>query len=375
MSAAFDGGLISSDGGLVLLREAERRLGLAETLAGCIRDRRNQAQVVHPLSAMLRFRMLAIACGYEDADDCDALRTDPLFKLASGRAPESGGALCSQPTMSRLENAPSRVEVARHDGRPGRSLLPLLPRSPRRHHAGYRRYLRCRARAPAAVALPRPLRHALLPPRSRLPCGKRQAGGGPPAPGQDAVGARGPHPAEASGPSYPPPLAAHPDRLPGETATTVAQRPWPGARRTASTTSSGLRAIARCTLLHTRWPTISRCAAPRPAQTGCAASPPSTTPLAPGAANAGSLPGSRRRPRGFDARYIVTSLKGDPRHLYEDIYCARGQAENLIKMHKGQLASDRTSCQSPLANQLRLVTDTVFEVSPAANVSVPFVAV
>ena len=62
--------------------------------------------------------------------------------------------------------------------------------------------------------------------------------------------------------------------------------------------------------------------------------------------------------RGFDARYIVTSLAGEPRHLYEDIYCARGQAENLIKLHKGQLASDRTSCQSPLANQFRLVLHT-----------------
>ena len=113
VSAAFDGGLISSDGGLVLLREAERRLGLAQTLAGCIRDRRNQALVVHSLAAMLRFRMFAIACGYEDADDCDALRADPLFKLASGRAPESGRDLCSQPTMSRLENTPSRTEVAR----------------------------------------------------------------------------------------------------------------------------------------------------------------------------------------------------------------------------------------------------------------------
>jgi len=69
--------------------------------------------VVHSLSAMLRFRMFAIACGYEDADDCDALRADPLFKLAVGRAPESGRDLCSQPTMSRLENAPSRSEVAR----------------------------------------------------------------------------------------------------------------------------------------------------------------------------------------------------------------------------------------------------------------------
>ena len=113
VTADFAGGSISSDGGLVLLRAAERRLGLADTLAGCIRDWRDLARAVHTLPAMLRFRMFAIACGYEDADDCDDLRGDPLFKLAVGRAPESGRDLCSQPTMSRLENAPSRSEVAR----------------------------------------------------------------------------------------------------------------------------------------------------------------------------------------------------------------------------------------------------------------------
>ena len=113
VTADFEGGLISSDGGLVLLRGAERRLGLSETLAGCIREWRDPERVVHVLPGMLRFRMFAIACGYEDADDCDALRGDPLFKLAVGRAPESGRDLCSQPTMSRLENAPSRIEVAR----------------------------------------------------------------------------------------------------------------------------------------------------------------------------------------------------------------------------------------------------------------------
>ena len=86
VTADFGGGLISSDGGLVLLREAERRLRLAETLAGCIRDRRDPATVVHTLPAMLRFRMFAIACGYEDADDCDALRTDPLFMYGCPRA-------------------------------------------------------------------------------------------------------------------------------------------------------------------------------------------------------------------------------------------------------------------------------------------------
>ena len=63
--------------------------------------------------------------------------------------------------------------------------------------------------------------------------------------------------------------------------------------------------------------------------------------------------------KGADVRYIVTNLtKGTARKLYEDIYCARGQAENLIKRHKSQLASDRTSCRSPLANQMRLILHT-----------------
>ena len=98
---------------LVLLRAAERRLGLAGTQPGCIREWRDPARAVHTLPAMLGFRMFAIARGYEDADDCDDLPSDPLFKLAVGRAPESGRDLCSQPTMSRLKNAPSRVEVGR----------------------------------------------------------------------------------------------------------------------------------------------------------------------------------------------------------------------------------------------------------------------
>ena len=69
--------------------------------------------MVHTLPAMLRFRMFAIACGYEDADDCDALRTESLVQTGRGPVAGSGRALCSQPTMSRLENAPSRLEVAR----------------------------------------------------------------------------------------------------------------------------------------------------------------------------------------------------------------------------------------------------------------------
>ena len=128
VTADFAGGSISSDGGLVLLRGAERRLGLAETLAGCIREWRDPARTVHTLPAMLRFRMFSIACGYEDADDCDDLRGDPLFKLAVGRAPESGRDLCSQPTMSRLEAGYGSDELEPDDDSAGTQSSDLTQR-------------------------------------------------------------------------------------------------------------------------------------------------------------------------------------------------------------------------------------------------------
>ena len=78
-----------------------------------IADPRNPLLVTHSVIDILRARMLAIACGYEDADDLDHLRSDPGFKLACGRLPDSGDDLCSQPTMSRWENAPSLREVVR----------------------------------------------------------------------------------------------------------------------------------------------------------------------------------------------------------------------------------------------------------------------
>ena len=109
----FDGGRLSSDAGVLLLRGVERRLGLASRLASCLQDKRDPDLIEHTVEEMLKLRMLAIAAGYEDADDCDSLRYDPIFKMAVGRLPETGEPLCSQPTMSRLENAPSKIEIAR----------------------------------------------------------------------------------------------------------------------------------------------------------------------------------------------------------------------------------------------------------------------
>jgi hypothetical protein len=108
LSVGFDGGQLSSDAGVLLLRGAERKLGLAARLASCIREWRKPERIEHSLAEMLRLLMFAIAAGYEDADDCDSLRHDPIFRMAVGRPPESGDPLCSQPTMSRLENARRR---------------------------------------------------------------------------------------------------------------------------------------------------------------------------------------------------------------------------------------------------------------------------
>lgn len=105
IEARFDGALMSSDGGLLALREVERRLGIARRLAACIRDPRAPERVVHGLAEIIRFRMLMIAAGYEDGIDADSLRGDPMFKLAMDRLPEQRN-LCSQSTVSRTENLP-----------------------------------------------------------------------------------------------------------------------------------------------------------------------------------------------------------------------------------------------------------------------------
>ena len=113
VTAAFDGGLMSSDGGVLLLAQIERRLRIAKRLATCIEDPRDPDCVDHTIAEMIRFRALLIAAGHPDGNDCDALRHDPAFKMVIGRLPESGADLCSQPTMSRLENLPGPIALKR----------------------------------------------------------------------------------------------------------------------------------------------------------------------------------------------------------------------------------------------------------------------
>ena len=358
LTAAFDGGRITSDGGVMLLSAAERRMGIVESLAAVICDPRNPLLVTHSVADILRARMLAIACGYEDADDLDHLRSDPGFKLACGRLPDSGRDLCSQPTMSRWENMPSLREVIRLT------------------YAMVDIYCTSYARPPAAVTLDiddtvdvvhgyqqLSLFNAHYDERCFLPIHVYDTATSRPVavllrPGKTPSGTE---------------IRGHLRRL-----VRRIRRHWPQTRITIRgdghygrpevmqwCDQNGLdfifglsgntvldRAVdATADDIRTR-----RALDQKPCLRGFAET----------RYRAKSWDKERRAcarieatTKGLDIRFVVTSLQtGSAEHLYERLYCARGQAENLIKLHKAQLASDRTSCRSPLANQMRLILHT-----------------
>ena len=103
--ARFDQEQASSDGGAVLLKACDERLGLSAAIAACLRDDRQQAKVAHSYQEIFQQRMFGIACGYADGNDAARIADDPVFKLLAGRDPVSGSALASQPMLSRFENA------------------------------------------------------------------------------------------------------------------------------------------------------------------------------------------------------------------------------------------------------------------------------
>ena len=358
LTAAFDGGRLTSDCGVMLLSLAERRLGLTQKLAAEIADPRDPTRVVHKLSDILRARILAIACGYEDADDLDHLRSDPGLKLACGRLPDTGRDLCSQPTVSRWENAPTLREVV--------GLVRVM--------VGV--YCDSYATPPLAVTLDI----------------------------DDTVDVVHGHQQLSL-------FNAHYDErcfLPIHVYDTATSRPVAMLLRSGKTPSGPevarhLRRLVRT--IRTHWPT-TRITIRGDGHYGrpevmafCEANGIDYIFGLPGNAVLRSLVevaaddvrvrraegdapivrrhaetrygakswGAQRRVAarieasvlGLDIRFVVTNLTaGSAEWLYDTLYCERGQAENLIKLHKSQLASDRTSCRSALANQVRLVLHT-----------------
>ena len=102
--ATFDQPHASSDGGAILFKAADRRLGLLDALTATILDARTSTRVTHRVGDLLAQRVFAIACGHPDGNDADRLADDPIHKLLLGRDPIDGGRLASQPTISRFEH-------------------------------------------------------------------------------------------------------------------------------------------------------------------------------------------------------------------------------------------------------------------------------
>jgi hypothetical protein len=354
---AFDGGRLTSDAGVLVLAEIERRLGLADRLARCIEDPRAPERVRHGLAEMIRFRALLIAAGYADANDCDALRHDPAFKMAVGRLPETGAELCSQPTMCRLENLPTQTALLRmmaamielfcdsFDEVPRRILLDIDDTLDRVH--GHQQLS---------------LFHAHYDSRCFLPIHVYEATTGKPVA-----------------------MILRPGKTPDGTEVAFVLRHvvrairarWPAvdivirgdghyARHEAMGWLERHRVgyvfgLAGNRVLHGRVADLAEDVAVRRAETGVD----KVRRFRDLRYGARSWKAERRvvarveaTAQGGDSRFIVTNLAGAPRWLYEHLYCGRGEAENLIKAHKLHLASDRTSCSKATANPFRLLIHT-----------------
>ena len=358
VTAAFDGGRITSDGGVMLLAAVERRIGVAQKLASLIADPRHPLFVTHSVADILRARMLAIACGYEDGNDLNQLRTDPGFKLACGRLPDSGRDLCSQPTMSRWENAPDLRCVIRMT------------------YAMVDIYCASYASPPAYVTLDiddtvdvvhgqqqLSLFNAHYDDRCFLPIHVYDTATSRPVafllrPGSTPSGAE---------------ICRHLRRL-----VRRIRSHWPHTKLTIRGDGHYGRpeVMAWCEANNVRYilglpqNAVLHRAVAAAADDVCVRRAEAQAPVLRNYTEfrygAKSWKCTRRvaarieaTTQGLDIRYVVTNIdNGCAEWLYDTLYCGRGQAENLIKLHKSQLASDRTSCRSPLANQVRLVLHT-----------------
>ena len=357
ISAPFDGGALSSDGGVLVLRQIEKRLNFAGMIASCLHDKRDANRTIHDYTTMIRSRMFAICCGYEDCDDLDELRHDPALKTACERLPESGHALASQPTLSRLENTPSWREL----GRMGFMLIDLFCDSFRAvpnhiildiddttdrtygdqqlclfntHAQGYCFqpihiydaatgkpvcFVLRPGKRPSGEEAARILRHVIRRIRRNWP--------------RIVITVRG------DGHYGTPEVMDLLEQqgcfyifgLPGNKRLKVLSHLWSEdvAVRLISSGKDKIRRFFQIQYGAKSWSKERKVIA-RVEATGL----------------------------GNDTRFIVTNLTGRGKHLYEKVYCARGRMENLIKEHKLYTGSDRTSCHRWEANQFRLFLHT-----------------
>jgi Transposase DDE domain group 1 len=366
LTVDFDGGNQSSDAGLLLLREAERKLGVCRRLAEAMPDRRDPDRVRHAMFEMVMARSSAIACGHKDANDLDRLRHDPLMKITVGRCPQSGAALASQSTISRLENAPSKSEAARlcsalvdqfgETIKPsaleildiddtfcaahgGQQLAFWNAHHDERGFASMHIYhvetstpvvtILRPARTPKGTEVRTVIKHVTKRLRRHWPKTRIVWRGDSHYGRVEAM-----EWAEDNNTGYIFGLAGNAvlDALVAEAADNL-------RFYHATSSEAKLRTFVSFMYKAGSWQQPRKVVA----RLECSLQP---------------VAGETGMRQEVDIRYVVTSLKGSAQHLYEDVYCQRGQMENLIKLHKAQLASDRMSCHSATANQVRLVLHT-----------------
>jgi Transposase DDE domain group 1 len=349
----FDGGLVSSDGGILVLREIEQRLRVADRLAACMVDPRAPELITHTLAEIVRFRLLMIGAGYEDGNDASSLRSDPMFKMALDLSP-SDRELCSQSTISRLENLPDARALLRM----GRAMVDLycesFQRVPKRitldiddtfdavhggqqlrlFNAHYDEYgfqpivvFDGEGRFVTAV-----LRPAKRPGGKEARAFLRRL--------LRAIRANWPNTEillRADSHYCSPEVldwcrANSLDYILGVAPTATLRRhigdleASTSARFEAAPNDGKVRRFKEFLDGAASWSRVERIIA---------------------RVEAGM--------EGLDTRFIVTNLDTrNARVLYEDVYCQRGQAENHIKSFKTHLAADRTSCTKAAANQFRL---------------------
>ena len=364
--ARFDRPHASSDGGALLLKAADRRLGLMAALTGCLRDTRDPAKVRHGLDELLAQRVYGLACGYEDANDAARLGDDPIHKLLAGRDAIHGDTLASQPTLSRFENGVTRGELLRM----GEALLDtVLARQARRlrgkvrtitidldvtddpthgqqelafYHGHYGHY--CYLPLLAYLTFNgEPEQHLVA---ALLRSGKASTALGALAMLKRIVGElqeRFPRSrllVRLDGGFAGPELLEFLDEvlvdyvvgLPANPVLKQAAEALLAPMRLRSELTGATEHVyGECRYAAQTWDRERRVILK---------------------AEVVQHEGRERRD---NPRFVVTNLKRAPRRVYEGIYCQRGEIENRIKeLHHG-LAFDRTSCTRFLANQLRVL--------------------
>lgn len=352
ISVDFDGGTVTSDAGALLLRATEKRVGIVERLARVIRDRRDEAYTDHELKDLLLQRIMQICCGYEDGNDCDALRSDAAIKCAVDKLPHSGADLASQPTMCRLENSVNRGDLYRMAA----ALLDSFI-------AGYGK------KRPKRIILDLDDTDDIVHGGQQLSLFNAFVGEYCYQPLHIYEGQSGKLVTTILRPGK---------RMSGEEIVPILRRiverlrvQWPKTRiivRGDGHYSSPkmheyceaadvwyILGVQVTKAMRQKAPTIA-------AATGFAVEGKEQRLFSEVYHQNSSWKYPRRvimrtlaSAKGVDVRAIVTNVAWrDPRRLYERLYCERGQMENMIKDHKAALMSDRTSCTRFSANQFRL---------------------